>query len=333
MTSLVIADVCDKGVGAALFMVLFRSLLRAFSQTNINQNNVKEQLGNIILNTNNYIANIHGNSNMFATVFFGILDPDTSTLYYVNGGHEPPVILNKDGQIIKRLSPTGPAVGLFPDTIYQVGQLELNPGDFLVGFTDGTIDAHSEQDELFSEERLLKYLQVPWTSMFSMVFELKNELHNFAKGVRQFDDITLISLRRKLTPLCEKHAICRPADIAILGEIRDFVESAAVECKLTHDDISAFKLAADELCANIIQHGYNDRDPGVLSLFFEKEQEKARLIIRDDGAHFPPDLAAGWEERKVGGLGIHLVKELMDHVSYDRMDDKGNQLILERNIR
>ncbi len=338
MTALVIADVCDKGVGAALFMVLFRSLLRAFGQLEINQQNVKEQLKSIILNTNNYIAITHENANMFATLFFGILDPDTGTLYYVNGGHEPPVILDKDGRMIKRLPPTGPAVGLFPDAAYRVEQLELNPGDFLVGFTDGIADAHNEQGELYSEERLLKYMQVPWTSMFSMVFELKNELHNFAQEERQFDDITLISLRRKLTPLCEKHAVCRPADIGFLGEIRDFVESAAVQCKLTHDDALAFKLAADKLCTNIIQYGFASRDPGVISLFFEKDQKTARLIIRDDGMHFPleqvpaPDLAAGSQESKIGGLGIYLVKELMDHISYGYMEVKGNQLILERKV-
>ena len=338
MTAMVIADVCDKGVGAALFMVLFRSLLRAFSQVEIHQQNIREQLKNIILNTNDYIATTHENANMFATLFFGILDPDTGTLYYINGGHEPPVILDKNGQILKRLPPTGPAVGLFPDAAYHVDQVAFNPGDFMVGYTDGTTDAHNKQGELYSSQRLLKYLQVPWTSMFSMVFELKNELRIFAQGERQFDDITLISLRRKLSPQYEKHAICRPADMQTLDEIRDFVESAAFECKLSHDDAFAFKLAADELCTNIIQYGFEGRNPGFLSLFFEKDQEVARLIVRDDGNHFHPgqaplpDLTAGWQESKIGGMGIHLVKELMDNITYSRMDNRGNQLILEKKV-
>ena len=121
-TAFIIADVCDKGVGAALFMVLFRSLLRAFSETMITAANVQEQLLSIILNTNNFIAEHHGKSNMFATLFFGILDPDSGSLYYVNGGHEPPAILDKDGWIIQRLMPTGPAVGMFPDMEFKVEQ-------------------------------------------------------------------------------------------------------------------------------------------------------------------------------------------------------------------
>jgi anti-sigma regulatory factor (Ser/Thr protein kinase) len=77
----------------------------------------------------------------------------------------------------------------------------------------------------------------------------------------------------------------------------------------------------------------------VLSLFFEKDHEKARLIIRDDGMHFPqeeiptPDSIANGEERKTGGLGIQVARELINHISYSRMDGKGNQLILEKNVQ
>ncbi|HBG74875.1 MAG: hypothetical protein A2X25_07755 [Chloroflexi bacterium GWB2_49_20] len=337
-TALVIADVCDKGVGAALFMVLFRSLLRAFSKVDINQGNLNEHLKNIISKTNNYITEIHGNSNMFATMFLGILDPDNGILYYVNCGHEPPVILDKEGKIIRRLPPTGPAVGVFPDMDYEVRQIELNKGDFLVGYTDGTTDARNSDGELFSEERLLKCMQAPWTSLFSMVYELKNELHNYAGSQQQFDDITLISIRRKLTPDREQHAICREARMEILDELCDFVEASAAQSELRHDEALAFKLATEEVCKTIIQNGFEDRDPGFISLSFEKDPQKARLVIRDDGKFFypdqaqPPDLTEDWKEIKIGGPGIHLVKELMDNVSYEKMKEQGNELIMEKKI-
>ena len=320
LTALVIADVCDKGVGAALFMVLFRSLLRAFSKTEINSGNISERLKNIISNTNNYIANVHGSSNMFATVFFGILDPDSGSLYYVNGGHEPPIILNKEGRAFRRLRPTGPAVGLFPDVGYQVEHLVLAPGDFLVGYTDGTIDARDGMGNLYSEERLLKYLQTPWTSMFSMVFELKNELHNYVNGEQQFDDITLISLRRKLTPEREQHAICRPASLDLVPEMSDFVRSAAGESELTPADALAFQQAVEEWCTYLIKHGYEGRTPGVLSLFFETEPDLARLIIRDDGLHVPPD-------------PVETPHLPADGITYTRMGETGNQMVVVKNIQ
>ena len=337
-TAFVIADVCDKGVGAALFMVLFRSLLRAFSERLVNRENVHEQLLDIILNTNNFIAEYHGKSNMFATLFFGVLDPESGVLHYVNGGHEPPVILNKKGEIVQRLMPTGPAVGMFADLEFQVGQIHFEEGDFLVGFTDGTTDAMNASGEKFSEERLLKNISAPWTSIFSMLFELNVELNAHIGTQNQFDDITLITFRRKSALDVAHHAICRRADINHLSELRDFVESAALHVGLNNEDTFAFKLAVDELCANIIQYGYEGAEPGLLSLAFDVEGDSARLIIRDDGKHFSPDQAqspdieADWDERQLGGLGIYFVKELMDNVTYNEVSAGVNQFILERKI-
>ena len=335
-TAFVIADVCDKGVGAALFMVLFRSLLRAFSAINITTENVREQLQSIIVNTSNFIAEYHGKSNMFATMFFGVLDPDTGILYYVNGGHEPPVILNKNGSVVQRLMPTGPAVGIFPDMGFKVGEIELNEGDSLVGFTDGTTDAKNIYGKQFSEERLLKTIAIPWTSIFSMIFELDVELQKHIGKQPQFDDITLLSFRREIKDGKGHHAICRTAKMSVLEELRNFVESAASVSGLPREDVFAFKLAADELCTNIIQYGFEGREPGLLSLSFDTKDNMARLIIRDNGKYFPPDQAqspdveADWDEREIGGLGIFFVKELMDNVTYNKNEENVNQFILEK---
>ncbi len=334
----VIADVCDKGVGAALFMVLFRSLLRAFSEISVNAENVQAQLLTIILNTNNFIAEYHGKSNMFATLFFGILDPESGTLNYVNGGHEPPVILNKEGAIIHRLMPTGPAVGMFPDMSFQVENIQLVCGDGLLSFTDGTTDAKNIAGELFTEERLLKNVSAPWTSIFSMLFELKSALKGHIGEQLQFDDITLLSFRRKLSEDAGRHAICRVAHMDSLGELRTFAEEAALQCGLDHEDAFAFKLATEEICANIIQYGYEGREPGLISLAFELVADKARLHIRDDGKYFSPDQAAvpdieaDWDEREIGGLGMYFVKELMDRVTYQKTDGNVNLLVLEKDL-
>jgi len=338
LIAFVIADVCDKGVGAALFMVLFRSLLRAFSEIKIDADNVKEQILNIIINTSNFIANYHGRSNMFATMFFGILDPDSGVMYYVNGGHEPPIILDKKGKVVQRLMPTGPAVGLFPNMGFQVDQILLNEGDFFFGFTDGTTDAKDFSGGRFTEERMTKAIAVPWTSIFSMIFELNVELQKHIGEQPQFDDITLLSFRRKASSDAGHHAICRVACMDALKELRDFTVSAANHSGLKRDDVFAFKLAADEICTNIIQYGFEGREPGLLSLSFDVKDDVARLIVRDNGKHFPPEqaqspnLEAGWEERQVGGLGIFFVKESMDHVTYNQTDEGVNQFILEKKI-
>ncbi|MEJ2510364.1 MAG: PAS domain S-box protein [Anaerolineales bacterium] len=336
LTAFVIADVCDKGVGAALFMVLFRSLLRAFSDLEIDSNNVHQKIIEIIQKTNDFIAEIHGSSNMFATMFFGILDPENGSLHYINGGHEPPIILNKNGEKIMSLMPTGPAVGLFPHLLFEVKEINLDPGDILVGFTDGVTDALNKHNQFFTEERLLKSISAPWTSIFSMIFELEVELRKHIGGQDQFDDITLISFRRKLKVENDYHAICRPAKLEMLEELRDFVESAAGHSGLTDHDAFAFKLTAEEILTNIIQYGYQSQEPGLIALSFECDNQKVTMKIWDDGKYFPidqagpPDLGSDWEQRKLGGLGIYLVKELMDKVSYSREANETNLLVLEK---
>ena len=124
----------------------------------------------------------------------------------------------------------------------------------------------------------------------------------------------------------------------VLGELRNFAEQAAIRSGLKHEDGFAFKLATEEICANIIQYGYEDREPGLLSLFFEVEDDVARLTIRDDGNYFSPELAkipdieADWDAREIGGLGIYLVKELMDNVTYRRTEENINEFILEKEL-
>jgi anti-sigma regulatory factor (Ser/Thr protein kinase) len=107
---------------------------------------------------------------------------------------------------------------------------------------------------------------------------------------------------------------------------------------LSDENVFAFKLSVDELCTNIIQYGYEGREPGMLSLSFDVDDVNAKCIIRDDGKYFAPDQAqspdieAGWDEREVGGLGIFFVKELMDNVTYNRADESVNQFILEKKL-
>jgi len=137
----------------------------------------------------------------------------------------------------------------------------------------------------------------------------------------------------------DQHAICRVARLKFLGDLRDFAEGAASYSGLSHDDVFAFKLAAEELCANIIQYGYAETEPGLISIFFDVDEQVARMTIRDDGKYFSPeqakspDLEADWNEKEIGGLGIYLVKELMDKVSYEKNEENINQFVLEKELK
>ena len=216
---LVVADVCDKGVGAALFMALFRSLIRIFSgQTSLNglpltcsdarfdevddyanhptvdPAHVKE-LRAIHL-TNNYIALNHGDLAMFATLFFGILDPDSGTLSYVNGGHEPIFVLGPGGGVKERLAVTGPSVGVEPNINFKIQQSRLEPGDILLGYTDGVVEANASDGGFFTMERLVATLEAPASSAADLLDRIADSLQVHIGEADQFDDVTLLAIRR-----------------------------------------------------------------------------------------------------------------------------------------
>ena len=216
---LVIADVCDKGVGAALFMALFRSLIRIFSgQISLNGVCVlgDQALSNLFSSasyeadscriepleavqlTNNYISQNHGETGMFATLFFGVLEPASGVLTYINAGHEPPYIIGPDG-VKETLSPSGPAVGVMPHTEYEIQQAQLGAGDTLIGYTDGIPDARSPQDQLFTKERLQSLLEQPASSASDLLKQIIANLTTHIDDAPQDDDVTILAVRRTST--------------------------------------------------------------------------------------------------------------------------------------
>jgi sigma-B regulation protein RsbU (phosphoserine phosphatase) len=200
---LVIADVCDKGVGAALFMTLFRSLIRVTSTQesfeHIRDTNtpccIADRLRYAINLTNTYIAETHGDSGMFATLFFGILDPHTGSLTYINGGHEPPRIV-RSGKISELLRKTGPAVGAVPDGRFETVATQLSSGDMFFAFTDGAPEAKDLRGEFFGHGRLFEILQRCDSSSHELIRAIETELHRYMDSTTQFDDITLLAVRR-----------------------------------------------------------------------------------------------------------------------------------------
>jgi two-component system response regulator len=221
--ALVIADVCDKGVGAALFMALMRSLIRAFAQqpTSLRWLDAIDQDGsvlagvsieerrralptvgtnalkNAIEQTNNYIAKNHAQTGMFATTFFGLLDPVTGLLLYVNGGHEAPVLLDSANKIKARLKPTGMGVGMMQDAEYIIGNVQMERGDLLVAYTDGVVEARNPERRFFSEERLLKLLEDAPPSAAMLLDRVIEHVRAHIAEADQYDDVTLLAVRRK----------------------------------------------------------------------------------------------------------------------------------------
>lgn len=162
--ALVVADVCDKGVGAALYMALFRSLLRALAgQAAVQHRPDDALLAEVTAHTSDYIATVHDRANMFATTFFAILDPVDGRLHYVNAGHDPPFLAGSAGSAgeagtLRRLGATGPALGLVAGARYEVRVETVAPDEVLLVYTDGVSDARAVDGTQFSDERIAALL-------------------------------------------------------------------------------------------------------------------------------------------------------------------------------
>ena len=195
--ALVLADVCGKGVGAALFMALFRSLIRALAEPQFAAApSVAEGLRTTLRATNDYIARTHDRANMFATTFAAVLDPATGALDYVNAGHEPPVIVDAGGRVRARLAPTGPALGLLPELEFGVASDRLNAGETLFAYTDGVVDARDPQDEPFGEDRLMALLQTDAAPAARLLERIDTALSAYIGTADQFDDVAMLATRR-----------------------------------------------------------------------------------------------------------------------------------------
>lgn len=198
---LVIGDVCDKGLGAALFMTLFRSLIRSTSMfrdfvgNDHDCDDIPKILRHSVKLTNEYIATTHGQSSMFASLFYGLLVPETGRLYYINAGHEAPLIVGADG-IRNKLETTGPVIGLFPDIVHEVKVVDILPNEMLVAYTDGATDAKNAADEQFSEESLLAVIAGGAPTGTAMVHKIVSTVDAFIGTADQYDDMTIIAASR-----------------------------------------------------------------------------------------------------------------------------------------
>jgi sigma-B regulation protein RsbU (phosphoserine phosphatase) len=215
----IVADVCDKGIGSALYMGLSRSLLRAFAQQNYTVNWADvlggkgkrdtragktgvgvTALSNAITITNNYIATNHGQSNMFATLFFGILNPENGAVSYVNAGHNPPLIIGANKQVKARLHNTSMPIGMFPDVEFGIEVAQLDPGDMLLAFTDGVTEAKNTADEQYTDERLEMLMTAAPDSAEALLAYVQADVKLHVGLAPQSDDITMLALRRVPDP-------------------------------------------------------------------------------------------------------------------------------------
>jgi len=185
---LVIADVSGKGIPAALFMALSRALVRANAVGNPTASQAIRRANDLIVEDDKV--------NMFVTLFYSVLDPAGKTLTYVNAGHNPPLMLQREGRGIALLEAKGIALGVMPDIGLEEREISLQKGDMVVLYTDGVTEAINNKEEQFGQERLISIAEKNSNLPASeLVKRIQQEVAEFSQGQPQFDDITLMILK------------------------------------------------------------------------------------------------------------------------------------------
>ena len=332
-----IGDVSGKGVPASLFMAITVTLLRAKAQKKLKVNEIVKSI-NVELCRDN-------TNSMFVTFFLGILNLKTGEINYCNAGHNYPYIL-QDGNKQKCLDIThGTPLGLFESTVYKSSTVFLNKNEIIILYTDGITEAMDKSGNWFDEKRLEDALLK--TSEHKSAREITNYLlevtKEFTKGAEQSDDITLLVLSfegEQSIPLSNfKKQLSVINDLSELAVVNDFLDRIAEEMNITTELLFDFKLVFEEIISNIIFYAFSDKDEHQIKIDFEADGNNIFLRIEDEGNAFnpidippPEDIDKPLEERKVGGLGVHLVKTLMDKVEYERKSNK-NILMLKKHLK
>ena len=191
-TGIVIGDVANKGLGAAIFMAMCNSLIRTYA-THF------PIMPGMMVNAVNERLNADTRSGMFVTIFYGVLDPKLSRLIYVNAGHNPPILISDNkGKPVDQLSPTGPALGIFEQSTWQQKMAKFSPGDVLVLYTDGVTEAQNPQGDFYDEPRLQNIIRGNKDKPARKIQQaILNSVKRFTQNAPQDDDIALIVMRRE----------------------------------------------------------------------------------------------------------------------------------------
>ncbi|MBF0157906.1 MAG: SpoIIE family protein phosphatase [Magnetococcales bacterium] len=336
-----IADVSGKGVPAALFMAISRTVLQAIAQKGLTAAQCLTE-ANAVLCAQNPIE-------LFVTLFYGILDSRNGEFRYANGGHNPPYHVTTDGRVTPLTSDGDMALGVMDGISYREYGCTLMPGEQLFLFTDGVTEAFDRDGHPFGEQRLMLVLQPTQARTPRQVVEqVEAELHRFSAGAEQSDDITCLSLvcnswAQPVSPCdaatagAEMILQQRLVSLADIPSLADQLTALGQESGVPQEALFPINLSLDEWLTNVLSYGFQAGESPAATVQLYRHADRWTAIVISGGIPYnpleqqSPDLNASVEQRPIGGLGIHFMREMMDSVEY--FWDKGyNYLILVKKL-
>ena len=328
-----IGDVSGKGVPASLFMAVTRSTFRTVS--------AHESMPDRIVTTmNKTIADMNKN-HMFVTLFVGVLDLPTGRLYYCNAGHDAPLLIGAGvGEL--PCDPNIP-VGFRPKWKYSLQEAQIFTGTTIFLFTDGLTEAMDANKALFQMERvndvanraLAKQQQEP-RQLISLMTEV---VHEFVGDAEQSDDLTMMAIQyiKQQSDVRMRKSIVLSNDTQEVPQLNAFVEEVCQTVGFSQPVMMQIKLAIEEAVVNVMKYAYPSGHRGEVTIEAASNDVRLKFTIIDSGKPFDPtvqsevDTSLSAKQRKIGGLGIHIMRQNMDSINYERMGNL-NVLTLRKKI-
>lgn len=320
--AMVIADVSGKGVPAALFMVIAKTLLKNAVQTGLSPKAALEKVNNQLCENNE--------AEMFVTVWLGIYEISTGKLTAANAGHEYPAIRRADGQFELLKDRHGFVLAGMENVRYQEYEMKVGVGDTLFLYTDGVAEATDAANTLYGTDRMLAALNQNCTlEPEKLLHQVKADIDRFVGSAPQFDDITMLLLQRK--GIAIRQSIQAPPELGSIPQVCEFLERVLEEQGAPAKVIIQVSTAADEIFSNIARYS----GAAVAQVDCEVMDGRVAIHFMDDGCPYDPttqkepDITLSAEDREIGGLGIFMVKKSMDRMSYTYADGR-NILTIEK---
>jgi len=331
-----IGDVSGKGVPASLVMAVTRAMFRTIS--------THETRPSKIVSTINNAMSKENDSNMFVTLFVGTLDLPTGRLRFCNAGHDAPLLISDDGQFIGHLPvDSNLPVGVMPNWKFTEQEALIDPFTTIFLYTDGLTEARNIEHQLFGDERIATTAREAKQNNRStpqlLINEMTAAVNAFVGDAEQSDDLTMLAILYSKTKLDVRlqMSITLSNNIDEVPLLAEFVNTVCKKVGFDMPTTAGMNLAIEEAVVNVMNYAYPSSKRGEVNIEAKANDERLKFTIIDHGTPFDPtskeevDTTLAAEDRPIGGLGIHLVRQIMDSVNYERIDGR-NVLTLRKKL-
>ena len=322
-----IGDVSGKGIPAALVMAVTRTLFRNVTS--------HESMPQAILTIMNDALADNNESNMFVTMFVGVLDLKTGKLLYSNAGHDAPLLVAKATESLP--CDSNLPIGIMEHWQYTLQEAVVAPKTTIFLYTDGLTEAENASHEQFGMERILQVTTLDRQAR-PLIVNMTDAVHDFVAEAEQSDDLTMMAIHydKELPGVTLQRSITLSNDVNEVPLMTDFITDIAESLQMTPSDTMQVNLAVEEAVVNVMNYAYPEGTKGDVNIAATADGQQLILTITDSGTPFDPtarsevDITQPLDERPIGGLGIHLVRNIMDAVSYQRVGDTNQLTITKR---